>query len=222
MASTTRSRTKLLMIALFSILRRCFGFVIHGECQYSRHLLFLSSSSNEEDGQKRLRSEDPVLALPLMEAELAAVLSGACVDADRLQQLEREIEHAKTAAEFGVRQAQFQFYEAFSMQDYEKMKSVWSTESPNIACIHPGSTRVEGLEAVLNSWESIFQSNAFTITPVNTKVQICGATAIVSCQEEIEGGTSKVEALNIYQREGRSWRMSLHMASPIAIIVREA
>lgn len=221
MASIQR-RTLLLLILVFSRWERSIAFVNHARILaqngVSHHVFMSGSDDDDENSRQKQRDTDPVLTLPLMEAKLAA-LSHDNLDADERSSLEREIEHAKTAAEFGVREAQVKFYEAFSTQDYEKMKSLWSTES-HVACIHPGMSRVETLPEILKSWEGIFQRDAFVVTPVETKVDICGGTtAIVTCQEEIEGGASKIEALNIYKREGRSWKISLHMASPIVIFV---
>lgn len=208
----------LLCAVLLSMADSSLSFVSLSRDSRQQRLSHLISSASTE--QQQQQPEDPVIGLPLMEAKLAALSHGDDDYESLSSSLKRDIENARTAAEFGVRRAQVEFYEAFSTQNYERMKSLWSTESP-VSCIHPGMSRVEALSEILKSWQDIFQRNAFVITPLETKIQICGATAIVTCQEEIQGGTSKVEALNIYKREDGTWRMTLHMASPVVITLRK-
>ena len=165
-------------------------------------------SSRDDDLQ------DPVLRLPLMEAELATLSS----DKDS-SELETAIGDAKTAAEFGVRKSQLEFYDAFSKGDIEAMGRVWSTQS-HVRCVHPGMSSLEGRDAVMESWKQLFSSSgggkSFSIEPARVSIDICGLTAICSCIEKTEGG-GELEALNIYKREDGSWRMTLHMAGPIVM-----
>jgi ketosteroid isomerase-like protein len=164
--------------------------------------LFSSSSSIQED--------DPVALLPLWEAELS---SRDITDEKRALLLER-IESAKTSAEFGVRRAQFSFYDAFSNQDMESMRNAWSC-SKNVRCVHPGMPSLHGIDDIMRSWAEIFmQSGAFSIEPSQTSIDVSGQTALCSCIEETPGG-GRLECLNVYRREEGSWKMILHMASPI-------
>jgi hypothetical protein len=168
------------------------------------------SSSQPEQEQ-----EDPILLLPLMEAQLAA-LDKNDVDEGAKGRLQVQIENARTAAEFGVRRAQMEFYTAFSNQDLDKMKALWS-HSSHVTCIHPGMPSIEEYDAVMDTWGQIFLSPgpAFEIEPSRAKIEICGPTAICTCMEEINGNIGKMEALNVYKRESGAWKMTLHMASPI-------
>ncbi|KAI2497887.1 hypothetical protein MHU86_16625 [Fragilaria crotonensis] len=171
-------------------------------------LLFSSNSNNNIQ-------DDPVALLPLWEAEL---LSSETSNDKRALLLER-IENAKAVAEFGVRKAQFSFYDAFSNQDMESMRNVWSSSSSfpdqQVRCVHPGMPSLFGIEDVMRSWAELFmQSSAFTIQPTRTHIDISGQTALCSCIEETPGG-GQLECLNVYRREGGSWKMILHMASPI-------
>jgi ketosteroid isomerase-like protein len=149
-----------------------------------------------------------------MEAELATL--GQCDDPT---QRESDIANAKTAAEFGVRRAQLEFYEAFSNGDLKAMERVWAMESP-VRCVHPAMSSLEGREAVISSWQQLFspggQQGNFKIEPDRVQIDICGLTAICSCVEKTEGG-GELEALNIYKREGGNWRMTLHMAGPVLV-----
>jgi ketosteroid isomerase-like protein len=152
-----------------------------------------------------------------MEAELAILLSdidggGSALAARRLE-LEEAISDAKTAAEFSVRRAQSEFYSAFSSADLDAMHEVWSREV-HVRCVHPGMASLEGREEVMRSWAQIFLSPAFVIEPSRSQIEICGRTAVCSCIEETPGG-GRLEALNLYRREGGNWRMTLHMASPV-------
>lgn len=165
---------------------------------------------------------DPVLRLPLMEAELAALegdskVTGGPSSPSRAD-LEESIDNARTAAEFGVRRAQVQFYDAFSTGNLDTMGAVWSEKS-HVRCIHPGMSSLEGREEVMRSWAQILSGPmmemGFTIEPSRVRIEICGRTAMCSCIEGTPGG-GKLEALNVYQREEGGWRMTLHMASPIA------
>ena len=153
---------------------------------------------------------DMVLRLPLMEAELAITTHEF-----RRQELEEAISNAKTAAEFGVRRAQVEFYDAFSNQNLEGMKAVWS-HADDVRCVHPGMESLNGIDDIMRSWAQVFQGEPFPIEPARVKIDICGATALCSCVEETQNG-GKLEALNVYRREEGSWLMTLHMASPIVM-----
>ena len=146
--------------------------------------------------------QDPVLRLPLMEAELATLMEGGESDDENRQQkedLKEAISNAKTSAEFGVRKAQSEFYDAFSRGDNEAMERVWSSKS-TVRCVHPGMASLEGRDKVMSSWKQIFQSgggDSFDIEPSRTVVEIHGLVALCSCVEKTNGG-GNLEALNVY------------------------
>ena len=175
--------------------------------QYSRktsHLTVLHSASPYS-------GDDAVAQLPLLEAQLA---TSTLLTDDGRQDLEEKISNAKMSAEFGVRKAQADFYEAFSNANVEAMDDVWSSKS-TVRCVHPGMESLNGKELVMKSWAQVFSNeNSFAVTPLRTVIDICGQTAICSCVEETPNG-GQLEALNVYHREDGSWRMTLHMASPI-------
>lgn len=173
-----------------------------------------SRSLSEGDG-------DPVLRLPLMEAELDSIMTTTMTTTesddtdDLVHRLREEIGNAKTAAEFGVRRAQVDFYGAFSAQDVERMRAVWSDDGEDVRCVHPGSAGIHGKAAIMESWEQIFQQGEpFDVDPDRVTIEICGKTALCSCLENTPNG-GKLEALNVYRREHGRWRMTLHLASPI-------
>ncbi len=181
---------------------------------------------------------DPVLRLPLMEAELATLLEKRRSSSDdstqddiNFEELQNAIADAKTAAEFGVRKAQLEFYDAFSSGNIKKMDEVWSKES-HVRCVHPGMSSLEGRDKVMSSWKQILMSGGggrndadddddddepvFNIEPTRSRVEVHGLIALCSCIEKTEGG-GNLEALNIYKREEGTWKMTLHMAGPIAM-----
>ncbi len=57
-----------------------------------------------------------------------------------------------------ARKAETAFYEAFEHADLRAMMEVWDTHS--CACIHPMNDRIEGFNAISDSWQLIFESNA--------------------------------------------------------------
>ena len=176
-----------------------------------------SNAAADRDGGR-----DPVLRLPLMEAELAARATEAG-DHPSVAELRTAIDDAKTAAELGVRKSQLLFYSAFSDGDPEAMARVWS-EVSHVRCVHPGMASIEGREAVLNSWRQIFGATTrnddgeqvFTIEPERVRIEICGTTAICSCVEKTPND-GRLEATNVYKRENGSWKMTLHQAGPVVV-----
>lgn len=184
---------------------------VFANCRKHKNILLRASGSS--DGS--YIDADPILLLPLMEAELDVLDEKDGEDDNsrsRRDELKEKIDNARTAAEFGVRRAQVDFYDAFSKQDIDAMRAVWSDEYPR--CVHPGGPSIDGKDAIILSWSQIFQGEPFDIDPARAKIEICGKTAMCSCIENTPNG-GKLETLNVYQREKGQWLMSLHMASPI-------
>ena len=144
--------------------------------------------------------DDIVVQLPLLEAELTNLkqrenngrlnsesvketsITDATQEQDRKQELQDQIQNAKSAAELGVRRAQMEFYEAFSAGDVEAMRNVWS-DGENVRCIHPGFPCIDGKAAIMTSWEMILRDSdqndeMFAIEPSRVKVDICGLSLI--------------------------------------------
>lgn len=181
----------------------------------------MDMASSSDSSSSAAADQDPVLRLPLMEAELATRASEG--DGPAVDELRTAVADAKTAAEFGVRKSQLLFYGAFTDGDADAMEEVWSDVS-HVRCVHPGMTSLEGREAVLDSWRKIFGATArdaagtqvFTIEPERVRIEICGTTAICSCVEKTPNG-GQLEAINVYKREGGSWKMTLHQAAPVVV-----
>jgi hypothetical protein len=154
-------------------------------------------------------ASDPVVSLPLLQAQLASIETSNLA---RKEELQSQIDSAQTSGEFGVRKAQVEFYQAFSTQNLSAMEFLWASDN-DAQCIHPGMASLSGRKAILGSWAALFQgSEAFDIVPTDTTMDVCGSTAICRCVEHV--GETRLEAINIYKREAGAWKMTLHMASP--------
>jgi len=112
------------------------------------------------------------------------------------------------------------FYHAFSSRDLATMETIWARGVP-VLCIHPGWPPLTERAAVLSSWRDIMKNpaspNAYSR---NDKAFIYGKTAIVVCEEVLDGGV--LAATNIFIEELGSWRLIHHQASPIAVQIEEA
>jgi len=197
----------------------------------------INLSNNDGDDNKSVSAEDnnidDVMLLPVLEADLARLKvssssstakdeEGGQVLVDVIKELEEKIDNAKTAAEFGIRKTQSEFYDAFSNQNLQQMTEVWS-RCDDVNCVHPMGKKLQGNDVVMQSWKQIFSGvqrsevdekteENFRIVPSRVEITICGQTAICSCVEEVKG--AKLEAVNIYRREDGKWRMTMHMAAP--------
>lgn len=118
-------------------------------------------------------------------------------------------------------EANEKFYEAFNKQDAGLMKKVW-LDDPSSMCIHPGWEVARGLDAIMQSWQIIFQGSA----PLDiklSKVEITASLDLVwlSCQENLYLITpdgvqmSIVHATNIFKQVDNDWKMVLHHASAV-------
>mmetsp|Transcript_6700 Transcript_6700/g.16850 ORF Transcript_6700/g.16850 Transcript_6700/m.16850 type:complete len:347 (+) Transcript_6700:3-1043(+) len=150
-----------------------------------------ADSSGNEDGEtlssgspsSSAASFDPILRLPLFEAELASLKmttknekkkndDGDDSITMKLRQIQSEMDDIKATAEFSVRKTQYRFYEAFSNSDLGAMREVWSKgggdehtgEDDDVRCIHPGMESIDGYENIMSSWEQIFGPTTTTST----------------------------------------------------------
>ena len=115
------------------------------------------------------------------------------------------------------------FYSAFGQQSLADMEALWGGaggDAATVACAHPGQALLLGREAVLESWEKIFDGPAMSITP---EVECCrllrgGQAAMVLCKERVGGvGAGALLATNIFEKdEDGTWRIVQHQAGPIA------
>ncbi|CAJ1425093.1 unnamed protein product [Effrenium voratum] len=126
------------------------------------------------------------------------------------------------------------FYEAFNGKDLEKMSSLWGCnvnqwgpllffqnqdESFKMmcTCTHPDSSRLEGRNDILTSFNRIFLSPTLpTITISQEEVLVTSEDmAVVVCKEETSNGGLH-EATNTFARSSSgSWFIIGHQAGPV-------
>ncbi|MGH8618495.1 MAG: YybH family protein [Burkholderiales bacterium] len=115
--------------------------------------------------------------------------------------------------------AEAAFYEAFEKADLEAMMAVWADDD-DIVCIHPGASRLTGVEAVRESWRQIFGSGQRLSLRLRELHRMQAMmVAVHSLFEHIAvAGDNRprtaVVATNIYQQTERGWRLVMHHASP--------
>ncbi len=114
-------------------------------------------------------------------------------------------------------EAEAAFYEAIEQADIKALDEVWSSDD-NIVCVHPGSSRIEGRRAVMDSYVELFaDAPILNFSIVDALYTGNESLAIHLVREEIELDGEVVSVMvstNIYHMEGSGWRMLLHHASP--------
>jgi ketosteroid isomerase-like protein len=109
--------------------------------------------------------------------------------------------------------ANLEFYRAFATRDIAAMDALWARRSP-VACLHPGWSALTDREAVMSSWNGILSSpNSPRIVCYDEQALLFGNTALVLCEEELDGGT--LAASNLFVREDGEWRLAHHHAGQV-------
>lgn len=120
-----------------------------------------------------------------------------------------------------IDQANEDFYQAIRERDLERMKGLW-VNGEEAKCVHPGWPMLYGWDSVGESWKSIFENGGpidIELSDINT--QVSGDVAWVICIEKIshrlgdEVQTGFAQSTNIFVRDGSSWLLSVHHASPM-------
>mgnify|MGYP001171558225 CR=1 FL=1 len=109
--------------------------------------------------------------------------------------------------------ANLEFYRAFAGRDFDAMEALWAQRAP-VACTHPGWPVLAERTAVMESWDGIMSNpDAPRVTCFDERAYVYGDTALVLCEEEIDGGT--LAASNFFVREDGAWKMAHHHAGQI-------
>jgi ketosteroid isomerase-like protein len=116
-------------------------------------------------------------------------------------------------------QAEAAFYDALEKADLTAMMSVWA-EDEEILCIHPGGTRLLGVDAVRESWRQIFAPGPhMRVQLLEPRVQGGRMLSVHNLYERITvAGQSRahlVAATNVYVLTPSGWRMLIHHGSPL-------
>ncbi|MEY8875428.1 MAG: nuclear transport factor 2 family protein [Leptothrix sp. (in: b-proteobacteria)] len=112
-----------------------------------------------------------------------------------------------------------QFYEALQHADLEHLMAVWA-EDDDIACVHPGGTRLLGSTAVRAGFEQLFGQGAIDTRPVQVRRVQTAHFAVHHVVEQVRMVTSQgtqighVLATNVYVKTLQGWRLLTHHASP--------
>jgi len=115
--------------------------------------------------------------------------------------------------------ANLEFYRAFTTRDADAMDSLWAKRAP-VACVHPGWPPLADRDTVMESWRNILSNpQSPRIACYDERVFLYGDTALVICEEELDGGT--LVASNWFVREAGEWRMAHHQAGQL-VARREA
>jgi len=112
-----------------------------------------------------------------------------------------------------------QLYEALASADIERLMGLWS-EDDEIACVHPGGSRLIGHAAVRASFEAIFANGAIPVRPQQVQRVEAGGAAVHHVLECVDIATAEgtqtawVIATNVYFKTAQGWRLVLHHGSP--------
>jgi ketosteroid isomerase-like protein len=112
------------------------------------------------------------------------------------------------------------FYEGLRSGDLDKLMACWADED-DIACIHPGGTRLLGMAAIRAAFEAMFANGgAVPVTAEHIRRVDSMASAVHHVLERVDVLTSEgavqayVLATNVYHKTAQGWRMVVHHASP--------
>ncbi|HUP98402.1 MAG TPA: nuclear transport factor 2 family protein [Usitatibacter sp.] len=117
-------------------------------------------------------------------------------------------------------EAEIAFYEAFERADLAAMMAVWG-ESDDVVCIHPTGPRLQGFEAVRQSWAQIFTNGSRLRIRTADVRKFDGDTVAVRSVVELltapggQGTPQSVLATNVYALGDGGWRLMVHHASPV-------
>lgn len=113
--------------------------------------------------------------------------------------------------------ANARFYEALESADQLSMAAVWA-HSDEASCAHPGRPPLIGWEAIEASWRAIFDAGGNPqVIITEERVTRRGAVGWVTVAENMisDGHTGAAVAVNVFEHDGRRWRMLAHHAGPV-------
>ena len=99
-----------------------------------------------------------------------------------------------------------EFYRAFRESDTAAMANVWSSQEP-VAVQHPSTSRIDGREAVLNSWSQMMRRPPDISCDVEA-VRFSNGGWAVTCLEKLNPGS--VRMINVFRKDAGEWKMIYH------------
>ena len=113
-------------------------------------------------------------------------------------------------------EAEAAFYDAIERCDLAALAEVWARRD-EVICVHPGTDRIEGRAAVLDSFARMFAGDArLAFEIVDVTVAGTDGLAVHHARERIRlaGRLAGVmTATNVYVLESEGWRLLVHHAS---------
>jgi uncharacterized protein (TIGR02246 family) len=115
--------------------------------------------------------------------------------------------------------AETAFYEAFERGDLAGMMAVWAA-TDEIVCIHPNGPRLNGFEAVRESWAQIFTGGSQLRVRTTELRAFDGQGLAVHTVIELvappgeQAVVTSIFATNVYELTDGGWRMVVHHAAP--------
>jgi uncharacterized protein (TIGR02246 family) len=115
--------------------------------------------------------------------------------------------------------AETAFYEAFERGDLAGMMAVWAA-TDEIVCIHPNGPRLNGFEAVRESWAQIFTGGSSLRVRTTELRAFDGQGLAVHTVIELvappgeQAVVTSIFATNVYELTDGGWRMVVHHAAP--------
>lgn len=112
-----------------------------------------------------------------------------------------------------------QFYEAMQAGDIERLMALWADDD-EVACIHPGSPRLVGLQAIRTSFAGMFRAGGIDVRVDRVRRHQMGQTAVHHVVERVQAMGSDgprialVVVTNVYVQGAFGWRIAVHHASP--------
>lgn len=116
--------------------------------------------------------------------------------------------------EVHVLSANTELYSAFSARDIDRIKALW-LQASYVQCIHPYDHRkpTSGYSEVCSSWKSLFDQGKLrrsVVSAENVRVNVRGATATVSCVEQVSSRKTKrpqnqMLATNVFRKVRGRW-----------------
>jgi hypothetical protein len=121
----------------------------------------------------------------------------------------------------GLREANLAFYRAFERLDLEAMSKLWA-RSVEVTCVHPGWDIVIGYDAVMQSWQTIFDGTSeIRFRLDDPRITASEQMGWVVCRELLYTTVNDMPienllpTINAFVLEQGEYRIAHHHAAPL-------